>query len=121
MIITRSAWVSATAKALSTDASKELFSNLPLMESLFTDCSYDIWTKLCGKDISKLEYGSFLVTYVDELRQNVDLDITASLILSSIMVFAILIWDNLEGNASSEYSSSHYESFKSDVSNKKGK
>ena len=114
MKITMESWLKATAKAMSTEASKKLFSSDSQIKSLFIDYSFHLYTKLKGKTITESEYNKIVadihVETLSETEVNFMLNITIDL---TLIIFAVQIWQNLTDQPAEDEMNTEYNNFKS--------
>lgn len=113
MKITRETWLKATAEAMSTEESKELFKNDSLMENLFTDYSFNLFQILSGKTLNHVEFIDEVADFAKEILSGTGIETTSVLVNIALMIFANGIWENMIKLTESEHLNSEYENFKS--------
>ena len=119
MNITRESWLKATAKAMSTDSAKELFKSDSEIESLFTDYSFHIYTKLKGKTLTESEFNETVATVHSELISELGADPLNVIVNLALIIFAVQIWENLTSQLAQDEINSEYENYKSVLKSQK--
>ena len=117
--ITRESWLKATAKAMSTDAAKELFKADSEIESLFTDYSFHLYLKLKGKTLTESEFNETIADVHVDLLSELGADLLNIVINTALIIFAVQIWENLTDQVAQDQLNSEYESFKSVLKSQK--
>lgn len=119
MTITKEIWLKATAKAMSTEASKELFENDSTIEELFTDYSFHLLLTLSGKAVNREEFIKVVGDTCMEILNEVGVDMTNVLVNLALMCFASQIWENMKKLTKSDHLNSEYENFKTVLKSQK--
>lgn len=119
MKITRESWLKATAKAMSTDSAKELFKSDTEIESLFTDYSFHLYTKLKGKTLTESEYNEVVADLHSELLSELGADPLNIIVNLALIIFAVQIWENLTSQIAQDELNSEYENFKTVLKSQK--
>lgn len=119
MTITKEIWLKATAEAMSTEASKELFDSDSPMEDLFTDYSFSLFQILSGKTLNHMEFIDKVGDFAREILSGTGMETTSVLVNIALMFFANQIWENMEKLTESEQINSEYENFRSVLKSQK--
>lgn len=119
MEITRESWLKATAKAMSTDAAKELFKADSEIEALFTDYSFHFYIKLKGKTLTESEFNETVANTHCELLNEVGADPVNIIVNMALIIFAVQIWENLKDQIAQGELNTEYDSFKTVLKSQK--
>ena len=119
MKVTRESWLKATAKAMSTDAAKELFKADSEIEALFTDYSFHLYLKLKGKTLTKSEFNETIADVHIDLLSELGSGLINIVINTALIIFAVQIWENLTDHIAQDQLNSEYDSFKSVLKSQK--
>lgn len=119
MKITKESWLKATAKAMSTEAAKELFKANSEIEALFTDYSFHLYLKLKGKTITESEFNEIVADVHIDLLSELGADLLNIAINTALIIFAVQIWKNLTSQIAQDELNSEYDSFKSVLKSQK--
>ena len=119
MKITRESWLKATAKAMSTDAAKELFKSDSEIEALFTDYSFHLYLKLKGKTITESEFNEIVADVHCNLLYKVGADLINIIVNTALIIFAVQVWENLPDQLTQDELNTEYDSFKSVLKSQK--
>lgn len=112
MKITRESWLKATAKAMSTDAAKELFKSDSVIEDLFTDYSFHLYLNLKGKTLTEPEFDKIVADIHCNLVSELGEDPLNIIVNTVLIIFALQIWENLTDQIAQDEVNTEYENFK---------
>ena len=117
--ITKELWLKATANAMTTESAKELFKSDSQIETLFTDYSFHLYTKLKGKTLTGSEFQETLANLHSELISEVGADLTSVIVNIALLIFAVQIWENLTDQFAQDEFNTEYENYKSVLKSQK--
>lgn len=114
MKINKHNFISATAEAMSKEATVKLFKAEPVAFDMFTIFAFAVFTKLDGKDITDEDYADAVSTViVDTLPDDITaLSMTKDL---ALIIFSQHIWEELEKLDKSEKETSETDKFYSEL------
>lgn len=113
MKIPRESWLKATAKAMQTDSAQELFKSDSEIETLFTNYSFHLYTKLKGKTLTESEFNETIADIHIELLSELGADPLNIIVNMVLIIFAVQIWENLTEQSAQDEFTPDYENFKS--------
>ena len=119
MTITKEIWLKATAKAMSTEASKELFKNDSRMKDLYTDYSFNLFQILSGRALNHMEFIDEVAVFAKEILSGTGMETTSVLVNIALMFFANQIWENMEKLTKSDRVNAEYKNFRSVLKSQK--
>ena len=113
MKITRESWLKATAEAMSTESAKTLFKSDSQIESLFTDYSFHLYTRMKGMELTESDFDEIVANVHVDLLTELDINPMLNMVVNlALMIFAKQIWDNLISQAEQNEVNKEYENFK---------
>ena len=104
---------------MSTESAQELFKSDSEIESLFTDYSFHLYTKLKGKTLTESEFKETLANLHTELISELGADLTSVIVNIALLIFAVQIWENIADQFAQQEFNTEYENYKSVLKSQK--
>lgn len=117
MKITKDNYLKATAEAMSTESSVELFNACPETFDMFTLFAYCVFNKVENKETTEEEFDRAVATIIAKSLPDKISDSTMLKDLA-LLVFANMIWSELEKLDKPEKDDPEYDKFKSGLKSK---